>query len=142
MILCLGSDGNGHAACHAHEGIVTDECRLNHEDFITRIDHGADGDVDRLGAADGNDDLMIRVVVGMHGAGQIPRNGPAQVCQPRIGGVDDLLALKHIDSFLADAPRGGKIRLAHAQADDALHRGSQIEEAADAGRLQSDNALG
>ena len=135
MILRPGVEDDRHTAGHAGQRLVADKAGLNNQHFIPRTDQGADGAVDRLTSADGDQNLVRRIVgeavFPLHISGDLP----PQLLQPPVGGVPGLPILQGGNTGAADMPGRAEIRLAHAKGDDVVHFLGDIKEFSDTGRL-------
>ena len=77
--LILGAGGNVHrnAAGQLGDRLVADEAGLRDDDLIPRLHQGADGQVDGLAAADGDQDIFL-FIVQFKPAGQVVADLAAQ----------------------------------------------------------------
>ena len=78
-VLDAGRERHGNAAGHLGERRVADEARLGNEHLFAGIDEGADGVVDGLRAADGDENFLVRVVAQLVLAAREGRNLAAQL---------------------------------------------------------------
>ena len=100
--------------------------------LVARVDGGPDRHVQRLGGADGDQDLLGRVVPDAVQPLDVVRQGAAKLDRAVVAGVvgpaRGQAVLAGLDHLLGRVEVG----LAHAQADDVGHRRQDVEEAADA----------
>ena len=141
LIFFLHLDNHRHAACQNRTRFIGNVARLRNDDLISRIEHRTQRDIDRLGAADRNHDLLVRIVDDIVQFVLLQRDLIAQRLQTGIGRVESTSLFQRIDAFLADVPRRLKVRLADAQRNDLriIHLSHEIEIFPDAGRLDIDN---
>ena len=62
VVFRAGGDGDGNPVGHGDAGVVGDVAGLVVDDFVARVEEGAEGEVERLGDADGDEDLVFRIV--------------------------------------------------------------------------------
>ena len=142
FILRLGLHIDGGAAGHGGQRPVADKGGDGNDDLIPRIDHAAQGQVDGLAAAHGDNDLMGKVVLEMEAAVQIGRNLPAQLGHAGVGGVLCKSLFQGVDARVPDVPGRDKVRLADSQRDCVLHLLQDVKEPADSRRFDVLDALG
>ena len=141
LVPALRLDGDGHAVSEGDEGAVRDVAGLVVDDLVAGIGDGADGEVERLADADGDEDFIGRVVHAAELPLHVGGEGLAQLEQAEVGGVAGRAALQRVDGVFADVPGGGEVRLADAQRDHVLHRADDVEEVADAGAGDADQLV-
>ena len=83
-------------------------------DFITGIQQRAQGEVDGLTNAHGDQHFFFRNVVNMEKLAHILGDRFAQGEQAEVRGVAGLTFFQRINRRLTDVPWGSEIRLAHA----------------------------
>src|SRR5439155_4534921 len=91
-------------------------------------------EVDGLGHTDGDEDLALGVVADAAELRGVLADGIAERADPVVGRVFCLAVLYRSDRGLAEALGRDEVRLAHAERDDALRSGGQVEEAPDPAR--------
>ena len=123
---------DGHAVGHLDAGAVADVAGLVVDDFVARIQNGAEGDVERLADADGDEDLGLRVVGDAELLFHILADEYAEGLQAEVRGVAGLAFFQRADDGLADGPGGGFIRLADAEGDDIRAADDELEEVTNA----------
>ena len=141
LVLDARRQRHGNAACHLRERRVADKARLGDEHLLAGIDEGADGVVDRLGAADGDEDLLVCVVAQLVLAARERGDLAAQLGKTPVGGIEGLTLLKRLDAGAPDLPRGLEIRFADAERDCVGHFGCHFEKTADARRFDYFDAV-
>lgn len=141
-VLDAGRKRHGNAAGHLRERRVADKARLGNEHLLAGIDEGADGVVDCLGAADRDENFLVRVVAQLVLAAREGRNLAAQLGKTPVRGVERLPFFEGLDARAADLPWGLKVRLADAERNRVRHFCRHFEKAADARRLGDFYAVG
>jgi hypothetical protein len=111
------------------------------DDLVARVDYGGHGRGDRLGRADGDDDLVIRVVADVVQPLQVSGEGPTQLQRPVVAGVVGSAAAQRTHALLDDLWRSGEVRFTDAQTDDVRHGRDHVEELANARRRHGTHAL-
>ncbi len=132
VILHAGGDRDRHAEGHDDARRIADVARLVVEHFVAGIQQRAQGEVDRLGDADGDDDFGARIVGDAEVLLHVAADGRAQLGQAEIGGVVRAALLERIDRRLADVPGRVEIGLADAEGDDLLLLRDDVEKLTDA----------
>ena len=102
------------------------------EDFVAGIEQGAQGQVQRLGDADGYQDFGRAVVPDAKVLEDVAGDRFPEARKAEIGGVAGAAFLQGINGGLADVPWGIEVGLADAERDDVLHRLHDFEKVADA----------
>ena len=110
--------------------------------LVARIAGRPEGEVDRLGGADRDQDFAGRIVLDAVAPLQMIRESAAQFDSPVVGGVVGPSAAEAGDARLDDRLGSIEVGLPDAQADDVLHRGQDVEEAANARWRNRAHALG
>ena len=110
-------------------------CRLWDEYLISRIEHGTQCHIDALASADGHENLMHRIIFQLKAALQIMRDLLTQLLQTGIGRIKGPPLFQCVNTFIADMPRGIKVRLTNAKRNDIIHFTYNIKKLPDAGRL-------
>ena len=139
LILLSGDDVDGNAAGEDDAGVVGNVGGLGDDDLIAGGDKSADGKVDRLACADGNEDLALRLIMNAVALVKILADELTQLGHSAVGGVRDAAVGKALQSLLPDGFGRGKIGLAYAEADGLV--GKDIEVLADTGRRYVLNGL-
>ena len=102
------------------------------EHLITRIEQGAQGEIDGLADAHGHEHLGLRLVGHAEVFLDVGGDLGAQLGQAQVGGVAGVALFERVHGGLADVPGRDEIRLADAQADDPAHGLDDFKEIADA----------
>ena len=113
---------------------------LVEDDLVAGSHVATQRQVDRLGGADGDEDLGRRVVP--HAVAPLDVRPRARAAAPRpvVGGVVRPARAEALDARLDDLRRRVEVGLADAQADDVVHRRGDVEEAPDARRRDLSDA--
>ena len=112
---------------------VRDVTGLVVQHLVARIDHRAQGQVQRLAHADGDEDFVLRVVGSLERLLHVARELLAQLEQAQVGRVVRRAPFQREERGFADVPRRIEVRLPDAETDDVLHRADDVEEVPDAG---------
>ena len=110
--------------------MVTHITRLMIKNLIPGIDDGAQGDVHRLAHPHSDQHLRGRIVAETVIAGQVTRDGAAQLQQPVVGSVTGPTPLQRVNTGLADMPGSDKSRLTHPERNDVVHGLNDVEKVA------------
>lgn len=97
---------------------VGDEAGLMDDDLIAWVEEGAQGEIESLTDADGDEDFLFGVVAQLKVFGQEIGDSPAQFEQAEVGRVTGPSALQCIDRGLSSAPRSGEVRFTDPERDD------------------------
>ena len=127
-----GFDGDRHAVGKEDGRPVGDVARLVVKHLIARVEQRAQGQVQRLAHTDGDQHLVLRVVIGAKHLADVAGQCAAQFQVAEIAGVVGGAAFEGKDGGFADMPGCVEVRLADAQADHVLHRRDDVEEVANA----------
>ena len=131
VVLVAGRDMPHDAAREDDGRHVGDVRRLVEDDLVTRVAGGAQREVDRLRGADRDQQLGRRVVVDAVQALQVAGQRLAELERPVVARVVGAPFAEALDARLHDRPGRVEIGLPHPEADDVVHRGEDVEEAAD-----------
>ena len=112
------------------------------DDLVAGVAGRSQREVQRLRGADRDEDLGRRVVADAVAAVQVGGEGAAQLDRPVVAGVVRATLAQRLDAGLDDDPRRIEVGLADPEADDVVHRGHDVEEAADARWRHRPDALG
>ena len=141
LVLRLQLHIHRHAARHLGEGAVAHERGHGHDDLVAGIEQTAQGQVDGLAAAHGDQDLLGVVVVQVKAAAEIVGDLPPQLQHTGVGGVLGVAPLQGVDTRVPDVPGGDKVGLTDAQGDGVGHLLQDVEKLADARGLDILDAL-
>ena len=138
-----GRRGDGHRrpAGELDARRVGDEAGLVVDHLVADVQRRAEGGVHALGGAHRDDELRARVVAHAVALQQVLRDELAQLDHPAVGGVVRLPGLEAGDGGAGDRLRRREVRLADGEADDVLHLGQHVEEAANARRRHRADAV-
>jgi len=131
FILGAGRDRDRLASGQRDARAVGDITWLVVEHLVARIEQGAQGEIDSLGDAHGDDDFVMGVVGDGEILLHILGNRAAQAWIAEIGGVAGAALFQGIDGGLADMPRRDKVGLTDTEGDDPLHRLDDFKKVAD-----------
>ncbi|MFM2177112.1 MAG: hypothetical protein RL015_1210 [Verrucomicrobiota bacterium] len=123
---------NRHAVGHLDARAVADVAGLVVNDFVARIQNGAEGDVESLTDADGDEDLGLRVVGDTELLFHVFADEHAEGLQAEVRSVAGLAFFQRADDGLADRPGGGFVGLTDAEGDDIRAANDELEEVANA----------
>ena len=137
LVFLLQGQGNRNTVCQHNAGQVGHIAWLGDDDLIARIQHGPHGDIDGLGTADSDHDLMLGIIVDIAFAGQIGCNLFLELHQTGIGRIEGSALFQGIDTLITDMPWCIKIRFAHTEGDDlrVIHLGDDVKKLTDTGGL-------
>ena len=136
VVFLFERDRHRHAEGQLDDRRVGDIAGFRDQDLVPRLDKRPDAEVDPLAAADGDEDLVLRVVGEVEPVFHVFGNRLAQLHQPGVGGIAGIAPLEVVDGGLADGVGGLEVRLADPQGDDPLHLVGDVKKAADAGGFQ------
>src|SRR5437773_5285669 len=136
VLALLGRDRHRCAAGEDDARHVRDVRGVGEDDLVAVVEGRAERKVDRLGHADGHEDLALRVVADAAQLRGVLADRITQRLDAVVRRVLRLALFDRADRGPAEALRRDEVRLAHAERDDALDAGDEIEEAADAARGQ------
>ena len=139
FVLFLQADGNRNALRQNDTRLIGNVAGLRNDDLVARADHGTDGQVDCLAAADRYDGFLHRVIRKAVTAVQEVRNLLAKLRQTGVSGIVRPCFLERINALLADMVRRSEIGLADTEGDSILHVMNNVEKFTNAGRLNADN---
>ena len=142
FILLLQGDRYRNAVCQSRTGDIGDIARLRDQHFIARIEHGPEGQIDRLRSPHRDKALAGRIIDDIQPSLQILCNFSAQFHQTCVRSVEGLAPLQGIDALIAHRPRRVKIRLSDAKRDHIIHLGHNIEKLPDPRRFQAFGLFG
>ena len=147
FVLGAGGDGTEAALGQGDGGLVGDVAGVGAEDFVAVVDERAEGDVEGLTGAAGNDDLGGGVVGNAVERVQLLTEGFAELHEAVVGGVVRLALLDALDGGAADGFGGYIIGFTDAEGDNVVDGAEQVEELADAagghgGEAPRDEAFG
>jgi hypothetical protein len=142
FILLARGDGDGLSIRERDARTVGDVAWFVIKHLVAGIQDGAQGEIERLGNADGDEHFGRGIVPKFVVARDVIRDGRAQGEQAEVGGVTGFPALERVDGGLADVPGGDEIGLADAERDDALHGLHDLEKIADAGARDVAHMIG
>ena len=112
------------------------------EHFVAGIQQRPQGQIDRFGDADRNEDFGERFIGNLKMPTHIVGDRAAKPGQPEIRGVASASALQGENRRLANVPRRREIRLPDAQRDDIVHRLDDFEKVANARARDVTNVVG
>ena len=135
-VLFLCFEKNRSAARQGNDRSVADKARHGNDDLISVVDTGTDSKIDSLAAADGDEYLVVCIVVQIEAAGEITRYLMAKLSGTAVGGIIGLSLLEAVDSSLTYMPRSDEIRLTYGQRDNVLHLAENIEKLSYSRRLK------
>ena len=141
VVLEPGRDPDRRPAGERDRGHVGDVRRLVQDHLVTGVAGRPQGEVDRFGRADGDEDLGRRVVADAVATVEVGRQRPAQLDRPVVARVVGPTAHQAGHAGLDDVGRGVEVGLPHPEADDVVHRRQDVEEPADPGRRDVADAL-
>ena len=133
VVLCLGLHHHGHSVGHVDGRTVADVAGFVIDDFVPRIQQGAEGQVQGLRDAHSDDDFLGRIVGHMEFFRDVFGDAFPQFQQAEVAGVGGLAFFEGIDRCLPDVPGGREVRLADAKRDHIAGVEDQFEEFADPG---------
>ena len=126
-------NGDGDAVGQGDAGAVADVAGFVVDDFVAGIDDSAEGEVEGLGDADGDEDLGLGIVLDTEVPGDAGADGFAEGEEAEIGGVAGVAVFESVDGGFADVPRGDEVGFADAEGNDAFLALDDVEEFANAG---------
>ena len=116
FLTCL--DGHRHAVRHLDAGIVGHVAGLVINHLVPWIQHRAEGDVERLGHTDGDENLRLRIIGDVEKLLHILADKHAQRLQTEVGGVARLAFFQRADHRLTNRPGRGFIGLTDTERND------------------------
>ncbi len=134
FLTCLHDDGD--AVGHLDAGRVADVAGLVIDHLVPRIQYRTEGDVERLGDADGDEDLRLGIVGHAELLLNVLADRHAQRFEAEVGGVARLALFERANHRLADRPRRRFVRLADAKGNDIAATDDEFEKVANAGARQ------
>ena len=141
-VLFLQVDDHRLPACQDRAGLIGNIRGLRDQYLIPRIDQRPEHQVNGLGAADRNEDLMVIVIIDSLGAFHIGGDLHLQLFEAGVGGIERPSLLQGINAFIPDMPGRVEVRFTDAQGNGVLHFRNDIEEFPDAGGLEAHRLLG
>ena len=131
-----------HDAAREHDGRnVGNIRRLVEDDLVARVAGGTQREVDRLRGTDRDQQLGRRIVGDAVQALEVAGQRLAELERPVVARVVGAPFAEALDARLHDRPGRVEVRSPHPEADDVVHRGEDVEEAADAGRRHGSHTL-
>ena len=127
-----GADRDGLGVAERDARSVAHVAGLVVEDLVAGVERRAQEDIERLGDADGPEDLGLGIVFRTVITGDVARDLLAELLGAAVVRVGSATLLKRSDRGLADMIRRDEVRLADAERDRVLHLGDDGEEIADA----------
>ncbi len=123
---------HSHSMRHRDAGRIAHVTWLMINDFVARIDNGAEGDIHRLADTDGDQNFAFVIVRDVEVFFEADADRLAQLGQSEVGGVARSSALQGVNGGFTNMPRGDEIRLADPQGDDVLHSLDDVKKIANA----------
>ncbi len=126
----VGGELNGHrnAGCQRHHGPITHKAGLWNQHLVPGIDQAADGAVNALTAAHGDENLLVIVIMQVKPAAEIIGDFPAHIGHTGIRSILCKALFQRVNAGVTDMPGGGKIRFANAQGNGVGHVLQNVEE--------------
>src|SRR6185369_6818509 len=141
VVLEAGRDVDDGAPGEDHRRGVRDIRWLVEDDLVARVAGRPQGEVDRLGRADRDQQLGGGIVGHSVPAFQVRRERPAQLDRAVVARVMGPPRVERSDAG-GDDPLGRvEVGLPHPEADDVVHRCEDVEEAPDPGRWHGPDAF-
>ena len=125
-----------------HAGRVADIAGLVVNDLIARVEHRAQGQVERLAHPHGHQHLGLGIVADTEMLLHVAGDALAQFQQTQVGSVLGATAFQSVNRRLTNVPRRGEVRLTHAQRNHARGVLDEFEEVADAGARNPRDVVG
>ena len=135
LVLRLCVQRHGNAAHHLNQRRIADKAGLGHDHLVAGVNDGAERHVNRLAAADGDENLGLRLIMQAEAAVEIGGDACAQLGQTAVGGIVGLVFDNRIHTCVGDVIGRRKIRLPDGERNHILPPAEHIKELADAGRL-------
>ena len=116
--------------------------RFRQDHFISGIQHGPKRQINTFTAANGDKDLMNRIILKLQFPFQITGDGCPQLHESGVGSIECSALFQRENALLPDVPRRIKVRLSHTERNGIRHLLYQVEELPDTGRLNLYNFIG
>ena len=123
-------------------GCIADIAGLVVDHLIARVEHRAQGQVQRLADTDRHQHLGLRIIADPKVLLDVAGDAFPQLQQAQVGSVLSPTAFEGVDRRLTDVPGRGEVRLAHAQRDHARGVLDEFKEVADAGARDPRDMVG
>ena len=133
LVFRTGGDRHGNAVGEDDARVVAHITRLVVEHFIAGIQDGAQGQVDRLGNANGHDHLGLRIIRNAEMFLDVFGDGGAQGGCAEVGSVARAALFQGVNGGFADVPGRVEVWLANAKRDDVRHALHDLKEVANPG---------
>ena len=121
FVLSFEVDKFRHAVCHDSTWLVCNEGWLRDQNFISRFQHGAHGEVDGLTAAYGYKDFTLGIVGNFVFVLYIFADLLTEFQESGIGSVVCPAFFQAVDTLITDMPWSIKIRFADTERDYVIH---------------------
>ena len=141
LVFHLGLHVHGYAVNHGHQGPIAHEGGGGDDDLVPRLQQTAEGQIQALTAAHGDQGLADGLILQVKPPLQIAADGPAQVGESGVGGVLGKALFQGVDARIPDVPGGLEVRLSHAQGDGVVHLRHDVKVFPNAGGRHFLNAL-
>ena len=131
FILRLQVNDHRSRSCQDRTGFIGYVAGLGDQDFISRIAHGTQPDIDCLRATDCHQHFMLPVIG--YALFSLDRVADllTQILQTCIGGVKGSSLFQGIDALIPDVPGSVEVRFSHTERDCILHLTYNIKKFAD-----------